>query len=224
MITKFDSKQFMKDMNNIVEYSIGFLDGIHGGKKIFFENLGRETIITLKEFIDLNAQVDPAMLHHVYEWYQTGSPEGRLYDVECTVSNLGLSFKSTFKQSSTIKDGSRTPFYDKARIIEEGIPVVIRPKFSNVLAFEDNNGETIFTRNPVVVEHPGGTKAQGGFENVMSMFFNQYFKQSFLRTTGLDTYLKNPKVFKTNMAAGKLSGKSAGYSTGFRWITNAVVA
>jgi hypothetical protein len=224
MITRFDSKQFMKDMNNIVEYSIGFLDGIQGGKKIFLQNLGQETILTLKEFIDLNAQVDPAMLYHVYEWYQTGSPQARLYDVHATVSNLGLSFKSTFKQSNTVKDGSRTPFYDKARIMEEGIPVVIRPKVSDVLAFENNNGETIFTRNPIVVENPGGTAAQGGFENVMNMFFNQYFKQSFLRTTGLDIYLKNPRVFKTNMAAGKVSGKSAGYSTGFKWIANAVVA
>lgn len=223
MITKFDSKQFAKDMNNIIEYSIGFLDGIHGGKKIFLDNLGRETIITLKEFIDLNAQIDPAMLHHVYEWYQTGSPDARLYDIDYTVSGLGLSFKSSFRQSHTIKDGSRTPFYDKARIMEEGIPVVIRPKFSEVLSF-DVNGEMVFTKNPVVVENPGGTQAQGGFENVMNMFFNQYFRQSFLRTTGLDVYLKNPKVYKTNMAAGKVSGRTAGYSTGFKWIANAVIA
>lgn len=223
MITRFDSKQFMKDMNNIVEYSIGFLDGIQGGKKVFLDNLGRETVMVLKEFIDLNAQVDPAMLHHVYEWYQTGSPDARLYDIDYTVSNLGLSFKSSFRQSHTVKDGSRTPFYDKARIIEEGIPVVIRPKISDVLVF-DENGETVFTKNPIVVENPGGTAAQGGFENVMSMFFNQYFKQSFLRTTGLDVYLKNPKVYKTNMAAGKRSGKSAGYATGFKWIANAVIA
>lgn len=223
MITKFDSKQFAKDMNNIIEYSIGFLDGIHGGKKIFLDNLGRETIFTLKEFIDLNAQIDPAMLHHVYEWYQTGSPDGRLYDIDYTVSGLGLSFKSSFRQSHTIKDGSRTPFYDKARIMEEGIPVVIRPKFSEVLSF-DVNGEMVFTKNPVVVENPGGTQAQGGFENVMNMFFNQYFRQSFLRTTGLDVYLKNPKVYKTNMAAGKRSGRTAGYATGFKWIANAVIA
>ena len=82
----------------------------------------------------------------------------------------------------------------------------------------------MFTKNPIVVENPGGTAAQGGFENVMSMFFNKYFKQSFLRTTGLDVYLKNPKVYKTNMAAGKMSGKSAGYATGFKWIANAVIA
>lgn len=223
MIVRFNSAQFAKDMNNIVDYSVGFLEGIQGGKKVFLSNLGRETVFTLKEFIDLNAQVDPAMLHHVYEWYQTGSPEARLYDIDYTVSNLGLSFKSSFRQSTTVKDGSRTPFYDKARIIEEGIPVVIRPKVSDVLVF-DTDGGTVFTKSPVVVENPGGTAAQGGFENVMSMFFNQYFRQSFLRTTGLDVYLKNPKVYKTNMAAGKRSGKSAGYSTGFKWIANAVIA
>lgn len=223
MITKFNSKQFQLEMNNIVEYAVGFLEGIQGGKKIFLAKLGEETIVTLKEFIDINAKVDPAMLAHMYEWYQSGSPDARLYDIDYTVSNLGLSFKSSFKQSHTVKDGSRQPFYDKARIMEEGISVIIKPRVAQVLSF-DLNGEQIFTKGPVIVEHPGGTAAQGGFEKVMDMFFNQYFRQSFLRTTGLDVYLKNPKVFKTNMAAGKKSGKSAGYQTGFKWITNAVVA
>jgi len=222
MITKFESRQFMKDMNNIVEYSMGFLEGIQGGKKIFLDNLGKETVDLIKQFIDSNAKVDPAMLSHVYEWYQSGSPDARLYDIEYTVSNLGLSFKSSFKQSTTIKNGSKVPFYNKARIMEDGIPVVITPKFSQVLVFDDN-GEIVFTKKPVIVEHPGGTQAQGGFEKTMDIIFKQYFSQAFLRTTGLDVYLKNPKVYKTSMAAGKRSGKTAGYETGFKWITNAVV-
>ena len=220
MITTFDSKQFKKDMNNIVNYSIGFLEGAQRGKTIFLKTLGMETVELMKEFIDSNARVNPQMLHHVYEWTMTGSPEARLYDISYTTSNLGLSFRSSFSQSKSIKDGSRTPFYDKARIMEEGIPVTIRPKVAQVLAFEDN-GETVFTRGPVQVLNPGGTEVEGGFEKVFDMFFNKYFSQAFLRTSGIARYLENPQVYKKDMPAGKRMGKSKGLSTGYRWIANA---
>ena len=220
MITTFNSNQFKKDMNNIVNYSIGFIEGVQRGKTVFLKTLGMETVEVMKEFIDSNARVNPQMLHHIYEWNLTGSPEARLYDISYTVSNLGLSFKSSFSQSRSIKDGSRTPFYDKARIMENGIPVTIRPKTAQVLAFDDN-GETVFTRGPVEVLNPGGTEVEGGFEKTFDMFFNRYFSQAFLRTSGIARYLENPQVYKKNMPEGKRVGKSKGLSTGYRWIANA---
>jgi len=220
MITTFNSKQFKKDMNNIVNYSVGFLEGIQRGKTVFLKTLGMETVEIMKEFIDSNARVNPQMLHHVYEWTMTGSPEARLYDISYTTSNLGLSFRSSFSQSKSIKDGSRTPFYDKARIMEEGIPVTIRPRVAQVLAFDDN-GETVFTRGPIEILNPGGTEVEGGFEKVFDMFFNKYFSQAFLRTSGVARYLENPQVYKKDMPAGKRIGKSKGLSTGYRWIANA---
>jgi len=220
MITTFNSNQFKKDMNNIVNYSLGFIEGVQRGKTVFLKTLGMETVEVMKEFIDSNARVNPEMLHHIYEWNLTGSPEARLYDISYTVSNLGLSFKSSFSQSRSIKDGSRTPFYDKARIMENGIPVTIRPKSAQVLAFDDN-GETVFTRGPVEVLNPGGTEVEGGFEKTFDMFFNRYFSQAFLRTSGIARYLENPQVYKKNMPEGKRVGKSKGISTGYRWIANA---
>ena len=216
----FNSNQFKKEMNNIVDYSLGFLEGVKKGKTVFLKTVGLETVELMKEFIDSNARVNPDMLHHIYEWHQTGSPSARLYDISYTTSNLGLSFKSSFSQSTSIKNGSRTPFYDKARIMEEGIPVTIRPKVAQVLAFEDN-GETVFTRGPVQVLNPGGTEVEGGFEKVFDMFFNKYFSQAFLRTSGIARYLENPQVYKKDMPAGKRMGKSKGLSTGYRWIANA---
>jgi hypothetical protein len=220
MMISFNSAKFKKEMNNIVDYSIGFLDGIEKAKPLFLRNMGMQTVELMKEFIDSNARVNPEMLHHIYEWNQTGSPNARLYEISYTVSNLGLSFNSSFSQSSSIKDGSRTPFYDKARIIENGIPVVIRPKTAQVLAFE-NNGETVFTKGPITVENPGGTAAQGGFEKVFDMFFNRYFSQAFLRVSGIAQYIENPQIYKKNLQAGKRVGRSHGVSTGYRWIANA---
>lgn len=222
MITKFNSNQFKKEMNNIVNYSIGFLEGAQRGKTIFLKTLGMETVELMKDFIDSNARVNPEMLHHIYEWNQTGSPRARLYDISYTTSNLGLSFRSSFSQSTSVKNGSRTPFYDKARIMEEGIPVTIRPRTAQVLAFEEN-GETVFTQGPVEVLNPGGTEVQGGFEKVFDMFFNRYFSQAFLRVSGVAQYFENPQIYKKNIQAGKKMGRSKGISTGYRWIANAGV-
>ncbi|NBO79310.1 MAG: hypothetical protein EBV27_06755, partial [Actinobacteria bacterium] len=169
----FDNKMFKKDMKNIIDYSIGFLDGVKKGKTDFLKIIGLETVELMKEYIDSSARVNPGILHHVYEWDQTGSPNARLFDINYTVSGLGLSFKSTFSQSRSIKSGSRVPFYDKARIMEAGIPVVIRPRQAQVLAFNDN-GEEVFTQGPIKISNPGGDNVQGGFEKTFDEFFNRF--------------------------------------------------
>jgi hypothetical protein len=220
--TVFDSKSFKKDMNNIMNYSIGFLEGVHRGKNAFLHVVGVETIELLKEFIDSNARVNPEVLHHVYEWNLVGSPSARLYDINYTVSGLGLSIKSSFKQSTTIKAGSRVPFYDKANIVENGIPVVIKPTKAKALRFEQDGAE-IFTKSPVTVENPGGTAAEKGFEKTLDIFFNRYFTQAFLKTSGIGKYLSNPEVYKKNLSAGRRGGKVKGIETGYRWIANAGV-
>jgi hypothetical protein len=215
-----DNKQFIKDMNNLVNYSIGFLDGVHIGKTDMFQELGKNIKNQLESFIDSSARIDPQALQHVYEWYQTGSPAARLFDIDYTVSNLGLSMKSSFTQSISVKDGSTTPFYNKARIMEDGIPVTIKPKKSQVLAFEDN-GQTVFTKKPVTIQDPGGQGAQGSYEAIFDSFFRDYLSQSFLTSSGMGQYLKNPTMYKKNFAAGKRGGRSLGVETGIRWIMNA---
>lgn len=222
MRVSMDNTLFKKDMKNIIDYSLGYLDGINAGKTIFFKNLGEHTANILGEYIDANSRVNPQALQHVYEWYQTGSPEGRLFDIQYTVSNLGLSINSNFRQSNTIKDGSTVPFYDKAKIIENGVPVKIKPKYSDVLVFEEG-GETVFTKKEILVLDPGGTQAQGQYEKTFDSFFTKYFTQAFLRSSGVDVYLNNPILYKKNLQQGKRAGRSAGYSTGFKWIANAGV-
>ena len=209
-------------MNNIVQYAFGFLDGVQKGKKVFLQNLGMGTIQAMAQYVDVSARGNPAALHHVYEWSQTGSPSARLFDINYTVSNLGLSINSTFRQSRTVKQDSHTPFYNKAKIMEEGIPVTIKPKISSVLVFTEE-GETVFTKSPIVVRNPGGDRVQGSFERTMDEFILRYFKQSFLRASGIYDYINKPTVFKKNIKAGSKVGKSKGVETGFKWIANAKV-
>ena len=216
----YNSKKFKREMKNIMNYSVGFLDGVQKGKTPFLRSLGVNTVEIMKQFVDSNARVNPEILHHIYEWNRTGSPTARLYDISFTTSNIGLSFKSSFRQSESVKDGSKTPFYDKARIIEDGVAVIIRPKSSEVLSFEEN-GEMVFTKKPIRVDNPGGTAAQGGFERTLDLFFDKYFSQSFLRTSGVAEYLENPIVYKKNLRSGKARGRSKGLSVGYTWVANA---
>jgi hypothetical protein len=219
MRVTFDAKGFEKEINNIMEYSVGFIEGIQRGKQNILSAIGRESIELIKKYIDSSARTNPAMLHHMYEWNQVGSPDARLYEIDYTVSNLGLSIKSTFRQSTSVKDGSTVPFYDKARIIENGIPVIIKPRRASVLAFSDN-GQQVFTKNPIVVDNPGGTEAQGGFNKIFDSFFNNYFTQAFIRSSGVMKYLENPVAYKKNLNAGKRGGKSVGIATGYTWVAN----
>ena len=222
MIVRTNTASFNKEMNNIVQYAFGFLDGVQKGKKVFLQNLGMGTIQAMAQYVDVSARGNPAALHHVYEWSQTGSPSARLFDINYTVSNLGLSINSTFRQSRTVRQDSHTPFYNKAKIMEEGIPVTIKPKISSVLVFTEE-GETVFTKSPIVVRNPGGDRVQGSFERTMDEFILRYFKQSFLRASGIYDYINKPTVFKKNIKAGSKVGKSKGVETGFKWIANAKV-
>lgn len=222
MIVRTNTVNFNKQMNNIVQYAFGFLDGAQKGKTVFLKNLGAATIETMAKYVDVSARGNPAALQHVYEWYQVGSPSARLFDINYTVSNLGLSINSKFKQSRTVKKDSNIPFYNKAKIMEDGIPVTIKPTKSPALVFTEG-GQTVFTKNPVVVRNPGGDFAQGSFEKVMDEFMLKYFKQSFLRASGIYDYIKKPTIFKNNVKVGSKMGRSKGIDTGFKWIANAKI-
>ncbi len=212
-------KNLFSDLNNLTQYSVGFLDGVQAARPVIMDNLGKEIIEMLKDFIDTNARVDPQTLHHVYEWYQTGSPQARLFDIEYLVrGNSGLSFNYTFSQSTSLSNNSTVPFYNKATIMENGSPVVIKPKNSSVLSF-NQDGEQVFTKKPIVVSNPGGDDVEGGFESTIKTFFDSYFTQSFLMTSGVLSHLNNAKSFKDNVLAGSKQGKPLGFKVGYRWAT-----
>jgi len=220
IVADFDKKKtFLKEMNNLVSYSLGFVDGVNGGKHLFFATVGEKTKEILSLFIDSMARQSPQTMHHVYEWYETGNPGARLFDISYTVSNLGLSLKSTFRQSTSIKNGSNVPFYNKALMMENGVSVTIRPKNSDVLVFEDN-GQTVFTKNSVTVEKVGGPETAGSFQEAFDTFVNSYLSQSFMETIGVSKRFGNLVTYKKNLQAGLKIGRSAGLSAGYRWIAN----
>ena len=216
----FSDDKFFRDLLNIVQYSEGFLEGIQKGKPLFLKKFGYKVKEILDAYIDSQAKVDPQKLHHVYEWYLTGSPDARLYDISCTVRNGGLSFGYSFSQSRSIQNESKEPFYDKAKIMENGSPIIIKPKTANALAFVVD-GKEVFSKGEILINHPGGESSKDGFKSIFNSFFNSYFSQSFLHVSGLKDYISTPTSFSSNMNAGKKSGKQAGVQVGYTWIINA---
>lgn len=217
MIT-FDTTDFNRNMNNLIKYTEGFVQGAQQGKPVAMAKIGAAAVEALKQFIDSMARSDPAALHHVYEWHRTGSPEARLFDISYVVTGMGLSLEANFRQSTSVKSG-QMPFYDKARIMEQGISVKIVPNRSNVLAF-DIDGDKVFTAGPVSVSNPGGHEVQGSFERVFDMFVNQYFTQAFLASSGILKHLSNPSEYKRSLQSGLKTGKSAGVTAGNRWMSS----
>ena len=104
--------------------------------------------------------------------------------------------------------------------MENGTPVVIKPKRNSPLVF-DAGGSEVFTRNPVTVINPGGNDVAGSYQAVFDEFMIKYFKQSFIRACGLQEYIQNPSMYKKNIRAGSKSGRSKGVDTGYKWIINA---
>ena len=95
------------------------------------------------------------------------------------------------------------------------------------IGLEDYNNwyegvKTSFTKNPVTVLNPGGA-TERGFEKVFDSFFSRYFKQTFLRKSGMLKDLENPVAYKRNLKSGAKLGRGKGVETGYRWIANVKV-
>lgn len=204
-----DSKDLMKKLNGSVDYSGGFFDGIQMERITFMKFLAGFTREALYKYIDSRARVNPDALHHVYEPNKVGSSDGRLYKFEISPRLTVISFKGEFLPSSISSDTSNEPFVNKAKIMENQISVTIAPKNSDVLVFE-NNGELVFTRNSIIIEHPGGDEVAGAFGKVVDEFFSQYLTNSLLKPLfrDLSTADEFAKSFSSGTrAAGVRAGK-----------------
>lgn len=213
---KFDQAQFRKDMDNIIQYSQGFLEGVQGGKRKMIENFAGEIKESFREYVDSMARVSPQALHHMYEWGEVGNPSARLFEINCEVRDDGISAQGEFRQSSSVKAGSGVPFYNKAEIMEKGMPVTIRPIKSDVLSFKDGL-QDVFVKGEVVVQNPGGIQTTGSFSSTFDSFFGTYFSQVFVLSSGVLQNMGNPSDFARNLNNGKNFGRPAGVTAGRAW-------
>jgi hypothetical protein len=220
MITaRFNTDKFMKVLNNTIEYNSGFLQETKSSKKKIEKMMADISISAFYQYLDGLARLHPGMLHHVYEWGQVGNPSARLFDLKLQSFDQGAQISANFLESRTIPENGSEPFYDKAEIMEKGIPVVIKEKNAQALFFEVD-GEEFFRVGPIVIENPGGAAARGSFVKAFEEFYNTYFTQVYLRSIKFYEHFKNPQPYRRNIknSTRSANARSLGKKVALEWI------
>jgi hypothetical protein len=215
---RFDSKELNKTLGNTVSYSYGFLEGTEIDQIFFNKVLGEYTEEELGFYIDAQARINPESLHHVYEWGMIGSKEGRLFEINSRASKRVIHIEGKFLPSTSIAENSSEPFSDKANIMENSISIVVEPRNSDYLVFEDE-GEIVFTTNSVYIANPGGDAVAGSFGRVVDDFFDNYFTNALLKP--VIAKLANPFEFSEHFVSGSKRGKLEGIKAAQKYLKRA---
>lgn len=211
---KFDTINFNKVMNNAIEYSKGFIEGVEVSKLTFNRILGGYTVEALGEYIDSKARMNPQSLHHVYEWNSVGNKNARLFKINVSATTNQIIFNGSFLQSKSVSEESREPFSDKAEVMENGISITVEPRNSDYLVFE-SDGETVFTTKSITITEPGGAEVKGSFAAVIEEFFNYYFTNSILQI--IIKKLSYPEEFAKFFPSVKSGGRAPGIAAGKKY-------
>lgn len=173
-----------------------------------FKNLFKTTIFNqiekdFGEYIDAKARISPKSLHHVYEWNKVGKPQSRLFKLYM-METPGLSFKLNFEfmpsrssvPSKNVKQKKRYIFANKARVMEDGQPLIITPKNAERLVFQIN-GQTVFMPKgqSVTIRKPGGSASTNQFTLAYSRFFSGAQVNNSIKNSGFQ-HIFNSKMAK----------------------------
>jgi hypothetical protein len=212
----------IKMLKNSVEYSSAFATELNKSKAILNQKLGSDSIEIFYDYLDGLARSHPGMLHHVYEWGQVGNPMGRLYDLTLSVNNTSAVIDAKFLESTVPSPTSNEPFYDKAKMMEDGETVVINQVEAKALFFEID-GEEFFRTGPIVIANPGGSAVRGSFVKAFNEFYGVYFTQVHLESIKFYKYFSNPRAYEKYFASAVKGGgaRSKGKKAALSWIMNA---
>lgn len=221
MITaKINTKDINKMLNNLIKYSDGFITETKAQQGYVNRKVANTSVNAFYQYLDGVARMHPGMLHHIYEWGEVGNPTARLVDLGVVSSGRGSTVTAEFLQSQTTKDGSSEPFYNKAQIMEEGIPVVIKEKEAQALFFEID-GVEYFRMGPITVLNPGGAETRGSFVEVFKEFYNNYLSQVYLKAIRFYQHFQSPKEYERNFKKALKSGNAnaLGKISALSWIS-----
>jgi hypothetical protein len=221
MITaKINTKDLNKMLNNLIKYSDGFITETKAQQGYVNRKVANTSVNAFYQYLDGVARMHPGMLHHIYEWGEVGNPTARLVDLGVVSSGRGSTVTAEFLQSQTTKDGSSEPFYDKAQIMEEGIPVVIKEKEAQALFFEID-GVEYFRMGPITVLNPGGAETRGSFVEVFKEFYNNYLSQVYLKAIRFYQHFQSPREYERNFKKALKSGNASalGKISALSWIS-----
>lgn len=218
---KVHTKELDTLMRNVVDYTDGFLKETTAQKKTIASKIGKASIDEFYRYLDSLASTNREMLHHVYEWGQVGNPTQRLFELKMNLKANSAEIISNFLESTSSPDSSDHVFWNKAEIMEEGIPVVINEIEAQALFFEVD-GQEFFRMGPIVIQNPGGEEVRGQFVAQFEEFYNNYLEAVYLRSIKFYDHFKNPKAYYEGFRSGsKGGGKGAGRISALKWVLSA---
>lgn len=219
---KINATKFNNTLTNLVKYTQGFIDEAKNSEAKLSKKISNMSIDVFYDYMDGLARSHPGMLHHVYEWGQVGDPFARLFELRMSLSGKKSTIGADFLESSSVADNSKEPFYDKAYMMEEGIPVVVDEKDAQVLFFEID-GEEFFRHGPIYIANPGGSATRGSFVRAFNDFYALYFQDFYLKSIRFYKHFSTSKEYQKNVRMGTRSRNA--YNLGKRaalsWIEKA---
>lgn len=217
MTIMLDTSELEMILKNTAAYCEGFIAGGHNGLDPLLVRIGEVVEEALGLWMDSMAAGNHAALHHVYEWYQTGSAGARLFEYDYSVGGGTIVFHGETQASSSLPNRSSVPFYNKADVMESGGSVTVSPINVQYLHWDD-----VYTPNDVFIAHPGGAATVGSWKRFTDLFFNTVVSQSLLAAMLAD--LATADEFLASFAAGAMGGGfGAGEAAGFKWMAGADV-
>lgn len=218
---KIDGKKAIKVLNNVVQYTDGFVTETKAKESTIVNKLSKLSVDSFYEYLDQLARVNPGMLHHVYEWGRVGDPDSRLYELKRKLSSKSATVTADFLQSEVPSPSSDQVFYDKATIMEEGITIVVNEVNAEALFFEVD-GVEYFRTGPIVIENPGGPEVRGSFVSQFEEFYNVYFDRIYLNAIRFYQYFMDAKPYEQNFGVAMKSNNANGIGkkTALSWIMN----
>jgi hypothetical protein len=218
--TRIKADDLMSTLKNTIDYSSAYLAELNRNKKLLNEKVGSLSIDVFYEYLDSLARSHPGMLHHVYEWGQVGDPQARLFELTLSVNGTSAVIDAQFLESEIPADNASEPFYDKATVMEEGIPVTIKEVDAKALFFEID-GEEFFRVGPITIMNPGGAATRGSFVQAFNEFYGQYFIDFYLNSIKFYKYFSDHNQYeKYFSSAAKGSAASKGRLAAMSWIMN----
>lgn len=161
-------------------------------KRLFKTTIFNQIEKDFGQYMDAQARSKPRSLHHVYEWNKVGNPAFRLFDLHL-IDTGGLSFKigRDFKLSKSsvpsrnARQRKRYIFSNKASVMEEGMPMVIRPRSAERLVFELDDRTVFMPKgSSVTVRSPGGRASTNQFSLSYGRFFGGQLVNSAIKSSG----------------------------------------
>jgi hypothetical protein len=216
----FNASDLITTLNNTVKYTNSFLTESKRGETKVATKISNLSIEVFYDYLDGLARSHPGMLHHVYEWGQIGNPTERLFELKLSLAKNAGIISVDLLQSTSLPENGNDAFYDKASIMEEGIPVIITEKEAQSLFFEID-GEEFFRKGPIYIANPGGEGTRGSFVKAFNEFYTLYFDKVFLQSIRFYEHFSDPKDYKTSFrsAAKSKSGASGiGKKAALSWI------